>query len=184
MLRQIPKGGHAAEVGVWKGDFSAALLAHTEPSKLYLVDPWRMPDEDIVDVILPPSKDGEVKRADGSTLEDQQDLDGVYQSVVARFAPNAAVQVLRATSLEAAPQVQDGSLDWVYIDGSHYYEDVLDDLDAWYPKVKRGGIIFGDDYYWRDPDRNYGVRQAVNEFREKVPVVRWVVFRGQFMLWV
>jgi hypothetical protein len=47
----------------------------------------------------------------------------------------------------------------VYIDASHDYESVKEDIIAWLPKVKKGGIICGDDYTPGWP----GVMRAVNE---------------------
>lgn len=50
--------------------------------------------------------------------------------------------------------------DLIYIDGSHEYDDVLADLEAWYPVLSENGVMFGDDYceYW------CGVMKAVDEF--------------------
>lgn len=56
----------------------------------------------------------------------------------------------------------DESLDAVYIDELHYYEDVKKDIINWLPKVKRGGLICGHDYIER-PDYQFGVIRAVNE---------------------
>ena len=54
------------------------------------------------------------------------------------------------------------SIDFVFIDGSHSYEDVKTDIELWFPKIKIGGIISGHDY--EDcPINKYGVIQAVNE---------------------
>ena len=56
----------------------------------------------------------------------------------------------------------------MYIDASHEYEYVIEDIKHWLPKVKKGGIICGDDYISGWP----GVIQAVNEvFDDKVNVV-------------
>ena len=63
------------------------------------------------------------------------------------------------TSLEASKLYEDESLDVVFLDASHKYEDIKDDMIAWYPKVKKEGIIGGHDYTWCDD-----VRIAVNEF--------------------
>jgi predicted O-methyltransferase YrrM len=49
--------------------------------------------------------------------------------------------------------------DVVYIDASHDYENVKQDILSWLPKVKKGGIICGDDYINGWP----GVIMAVNE---------------------
>ena len=66
----------------------------------------------------------------------------------------------------AAHCFADGQLDFVYIDALHYYEDVREDIELWYPKVRKGGILAGHDYLdgWA-PNYVYGVKSAVDEFR-------------------
>lgn len=56
------------------------------------------------------------------------------------------VTIIRKTSVQAAKQFKNGSLDFVFIDGSHDTDSVCADIDAWLPKVKAGGIIAGHDY--------------------------------------
>ena len=180
MLHGIPRGSRGAEIGVWKGDFSAAILKIVAPTHLYLVDPWMMAGDNRV--VFPRSRSGEVVGVDAQVLDSQDGADRVFESVAARFADRDEVEILRSTSLEAALKVDEQSLDWVYIDGSHYYENVRDDLDAWLPRMKPSAIMFGDDYYWRDPERSYAVKRAVDEFIERVKPRSWVVFRGQFMI--
>tara|TARA_B000000557_G_C20812579_1_gene461032 strand:+ start:1901 stop:2461 length:561 start_codon:yes stop_codon:yes gene_type:complete len=55
------------------------------------------------------------------------------------------VNIFKSNSIEASKKYKDESLDFVFIDGSHLYEDVLDDINHWYPKVKKGGILSGHD---------------------------------------
>jgi len=50
------------------------------------------------------------------------------------------------TSLEAVSQFQDGSLDFVYLDGRHYRKAVLEDLNLWFPKLREGGLLAGNSY--------------------------------------
>lgn len=65
------------------------------------------------------------------------------------------------TSTNAARLLRkkDVQADLIYIDGSHEYEDVLADLEAYWPLLRAGGIMFGDDYceYWK------GVMAAVGD---------------------
>jgi hypothetical protein len=64
---------------------------------------------------------------------------------------------------------QDKSLDFVYIDAAHDYENVKKDILAWLPKVKNGGYIAGHDYRY---DPNIGVYEAVNDiFVEEYKIV-------------
>jgi len=76
-------------------------------------------------------------------------------------------------SLEAALSFDDNSLDFVYIDASHVFIDVLRDCIVWYKKVKVGGVLCGHDYRkdWVSLDKHsptyinsYGVVNAVDKF--------------------
>ena len=51
-------------------------------------------------------------------------------------------------------------VDLLYIDAGHYFEDVFSDLRNWWPLVRPGGTIFGDDFSANFP----GVEQAVRRF--------------------
>ena len=57
---------------------------------------------------------------------------------------------------------EDNSIDAIYIDGDHSYEGVKSDLELYYPKVKKNGLILCDDY------TNFeSVKKAVDEFCKK-----------------
>jgi len=69
--------------------------------------------------------------------------------------------LMRMHSTTAARYIADGSLDIVYIDAEHNYDNVKADIIAWIPKVRLGGILCGHDY---DPTGNFtGLIQAVHE---------------------
>merc|ERR1712060_409070 len=72
-------------------------------------------------------------------------------------------QLLQATSEVAAREVADGSVDAVFVDGCHLYECVVQDLDAWLPKLRVGsGALLADhDFSPQWP----GVVRAVHERR-------------------
>ena len=65
----------------------------------------------------------------------------------------------RAPSAEAAQEFEDASLDFVFIDARHTYEAATEDLAAWWPKLRPGGLFAGHDY-----TNSPGVRAAVDEF--------------------
>ena len=75
------------------------------------------------------------------------------------------VELIRKSSKAAAEEFKNRTLDFVFIDAAHDYESVKKDIEAWYPKVKRGGIISGHDYYASS------VRQAVHEYLKEVKSV-------------
>ena len=66
-------------------------------------------------------------------------------------------------SLDEAAKVEDGTLDFVYIDGRHEYEFVKEDIAAWWAKVKHGGYLGGHDYHTMSGS-DFRVEQAVQEF--------------------
>lgn len=75
--------------------------------------------------------------------------------------PSQAV-LIKDFSVEAAKRIKDESLDFVYIDADHRFESVMHDINAWFPKIRKGGIVSGHDYcrYLE----HFGVIEAVNEF--------------------
>jgi predicted O-methyltransferase YrrM len=66
---------------------------------------------------------------------------------------------IKKTSVEAAKIVEDCSLDFVFIDANHSYKSVKEDIEAWLPKVRVGGLLTGHDYSNQFP----GVVRAVKE---------------------
>ena len=63
----------------------------------------------------------------------------------------------------------DDSLDFVFVDGDHSYEGCKADIEAWWPKLKKGGIMSGDDYghTYNPAEGKYGVVEAVEEFAKE-----------------
>jgi predicted O-methyltransferase YrrM len=72
------------------------------------------------------------------------------------------IKIIKNDSLSESKNYDDEYFDIVYIDASHEYHPVKNDILSWLPKVKKGGIICGDDYTAGWP----GVVQAVNEIFE------------------
>lgn len=76
------------------------------------------------------------------------------------------VIVIEKPSNQAVKQIKDGSLDFVFIDANHSYKSVLEDIQIWYPKVRKDGMVSGHDY---DISRKrlHGVIRAVREYFKK-----------------
>lgn len=78
------------------------------------------------------------------------------------------IKLMTSDSIEASMKFEDEYFDIIYIDASHDYESVKKDILSWLPKLKKNGIICGDDYSIYFP----GVVQAVNEvFPDKVNLI-------------
>ena len=135
-----------AEIGVAEGNFSE-WNSSGDYSQYFLVDSWEYkPDGD------PSSKLNPIE------------MKTRYQGVLKRFENNPKITVLKMTSDEASITFKDEVFDWIYIDASHHYIDVKQDIGLWYPKVRKGGILSGHDYINDNGPAVFGVKQAVDEF--------------------
>lgn len=162
-----------AEIGVWKGGFSEVLLRGNPRLHLLCVDPWQA-HADWLD-----SKNA-IDPVDG-----QRKVDKAYRAAMKTLA-GLNCTIVRKFSEAAAADVPDQSLDFVYIDANHVYDAVSQDLQAWTPKVKPGGIIAGHDYrVWREKPTIHVVK-AVNDFTTAHAIRPWFVLgadRSPSFLW-
>lgn len=78
-------------------------------------------------------------------------------------------EIIYGRTPEQSVFFEDNYFDFIYIDANHTYDGVKADLEAWWPKLKDGGMFCGDDYtHLVNPgEGKYGVVEAVNEFVEK-----------------
>jgi hypothetical protein len=144
-----------AEIGIFKGKFCREAWKRCQFKEYYMIDPY---DASLFTVV----RDGRAyinSRPRSSRYKlSQKKLDRLYRKMKA-VKPFYAT-LIRLPSVEAAKKVEDNFFDMVFIDASHFYEDVKQDIISWLPKVKPGGILSGDDYHEKDfPE----VIRAVNE---------------------
>jgi len=141
LLKNLPKEGIIAELGVDKGDFSDKIISLTHPKKLYLIDIWDSERYNMGKMVY-------VKK------RFQKEID------------TGKVIIIKGTSENELLKFENGHFDWIYIDTAHTYEQTVRELDLCRQKVKDGGIIAGHDYCQGDIKnaQAYGVVQAVNQF--------------------
>lgn len=151
-LAEMVNAERILEIGVAYGyhaDFMCSIL----PGITYIgVDPYQA-NYDPNDIFC-----YDVQRL-FDAVDSQNAMDRLFNAVSSNLEKfQGRASLIREKSWLAADRFQDESFDLVYIDGDHTYEGVVKDLAAWYPKVKKGGVICGDDIGWP------GVKQAVDEF--------------------
>lgn len=151
ILDYMPENSIGLEIGVWKGTFSKFINSNKQLSHFYLCDPWSFQPE------FPQNWYG------GAISKEQKDMDAIYESVNNEFKDFTNVSIIRDYSSNLLNHLEINSLDWVYIDGNHAYEYVIQDLEISFNLVKPQGFIFGDDYVTAHP----GVIKAFKEFLEK-----------------
>jgi predicted O-methyltransferase YrrM len=155
------------EVGVQRGRFAHAILSYCPTVSAYVgVDLWAA--QKFCD--------------DGSNALDVEQ-ERFYQEARANLAGfDGRWRLVRSDSIAAASAFADSSLDFVYLDARHDYRSVAEDIRAWAPKVRAGGVLSGHDFVdahelpgdalwvqYKDGTVSHAskaVRSAVTEFAE------------------
>ena len=75
----------------------------------------------------------------------QERQDKIYAGACENAA-KYGFKLLRKASLDAVDDFEDGSLDWVNIDGDHTFDAAVQDIIRWAPKVRVGGLVLVHDY--------------------------------------
>lgn len=84
-------------------------------------------------------------------------------------------RMLWLTTAAAAPLVEDGWADFVFIDAGHSYEAAKADIAAWQAKVRAGGWFGGHDYHSAHPGVIRAVDEAFGDRVEVLPFAIWTV---------
>lgn len=139
------------EVGVEYGGYLDIYYPRMEKyvEKFYLVDLWQTEGND----------DHFTKFTDR--------VEQGYARVKELYGDNPKIEMCKGASVERSKDFPDEFFDYIYIDADHTKKAVLDDLNAWYPKVKKGGIIAGHDTYCDPHNISYeffDVEGALEEF--------------------
>lgn len=127
--------GGVIEIGSWKGRSTKAILDGCKGTVTAIDHFQGSPGE--------------------GTAHDEAKGGDIYSQFMKNVGHFINLKVIKMASLDAARQ-NGLSADVVFIDGSHQYEDVVEDIKAWLPHAKK--IICGHDYTtWP------GVKKAVDE---------------------
>lgn len=172
----VPDCRKGAEIGVWKGETSAAIMQAFPECHLWCVDLWKE------------WKKGTVyydKHKDMGRYT-QAEWDVIYQTALENLKTSGGKFTIRYHySSENIDDIEDGTLDFVFLDANHMYKEVKEDILAWEPKVRDGGLIMGHDIngVW-DRKGIWGITQATTEIfgKERVMTRRghvWAVIQGE-----
>ena len=150
---------HGAEIGVAEGNYSEVLVKANPQLELLCVDPWHA-------------------YSGNKQQKSKEKHEYAYNEAQRKLAGSKARLIMK-TSMEAVIDVPDGSLDFIYIDGNHSFNYVMLDLICWSAKVRSGGLITGDDFYYLDPNRwGAGPVEAVMAYTQAHKISPWFTFQG------
>ena len=150
----LPNARSMVEVGVQNGEYAKLILSQWSHCKRYVfVDPWHENASGNNDPYVDTANNDHQRRHFEAAVKNIPD-----------FALNKTA-ILKHTSLQAAELLANNSVDIVYIDARHDYHSVLKDMSAWYPKVKKEGMLAGHDYLLTYSHNTiFTVKPAVDKF--------------------
>lgn len=149
---------NGAEIGTERGIYAQMVLSGNPQLKLYCVDNW--------------SADTYYHENTSKAV-----MEALYEESKQRLSKYNC-NIMKMTSMEAVRKFQPDSLDFVFIDGNHNFEFVMNDITNWSKIVRPGGIVYGHDY-WNNND----VCRAVESYMEVTKIKPWfVLHRGGKML--
>jgi hypothetical protein len=153
LLPEIEKLGDnliGCEIGISFGWNIFYFLENSKNiSKIHAIDPY-IPYDD---------------RITGGVMVTQEEIDRVKQTFLTSAEPFMnKINFINKKSIDAINDIEDNSLDYIFIDGDHNYEAVVQDLKNYYSKVKTGGIFAGHDI------GSQGVQRALSEFLPKLGI--------------
>lgn len=147
VIKRASNGETLVEVGSWKGQSLAflgqGLKAKGWSGRLVAVDTFKGETNQ-------PAHYKEVEKYGGS-------IRSVFEQNMKDCEIADMVEILESDSVAATSHFKDGECSFVYIDAAHDFDSVLNDILAWLPKMRPGGMIAGHDY------QDAGVRRAVYE---------------------
>lgn len=150
------------EVGSFKGRSSSFMAVE-------IVNSGKKIQFDCVDTWA-----GSTEHQEGAGAEVKEVVEGtLYETFLNNMKPvEGYFTPKRMTSLEAAEQYADNSIDFIMIDGAHEYEAVKADILAFLPKMKNGGIMTGDDC-WEGTGPAQAARECLSQYGVSFPGVHF-----------
>lgn len=119
---------YGVEIGVRNGDATDYLLRNNKKLRMLCVDPY----EEYLDV--------------GDYRYTKEEQDTLYKNAKKRLINwGDRCRLIRNTSVSTSVSIEKGMADFIYIDAVHDNEHVKQDIWAWYPKVRAGGVLFFHD---------------------------------------
>lgn len=150
VFEYLPKNCIAAEVGVAFGGFSKYILEEMKPTSFYAIDMY----------------DEQLEGFWNKNIFKEQKITHYdwYEKEFKDYIDAGVLKMHKSISWDAMKAYPDNYFDYLYLDAAHDYESVKKDIEAIYPKMKKGSIIQFNDYTYGTSNVYYGVIPLVNKF--------------------
>ena len=150
---------NGAEIGTEYGTYAKCLCDTMPGLKLLCVDAW-------------------MSYGDYRWNYSQESQEEIYNKCKEILAPYN-VDIRRGFSMDVVKTIPDESLDFVFIDGNHDFQNATNDIAEWSKKVKKGGIVSGHDYMrLRVKGEKLQVKDVLDGWTYANGIKVWWVFTG------
>ena len=154
------------ELGLYQANsFCTMLQVCTNVDELIGVDKW----EPYVDNV-----------GSGAMVRDQKQIEFIRNTAVNFIMWSGCADratILEMDTVEASAKYEDESMDFVFFDAHLSQQQLVDEMNAWYPKIKQGGLVMGHDYHTRE------TRHAVLDFRSQNGITTTFYNYDQTFIW-
>lgn len=151
-LNSLALTGAGAEIGVYRGDFSAHILSEWKGEILYSIDSWT-------------HQGNMFDASDASHAEHMKNMRACKEKLRPFKKRSVIIREYSHHAAHAFAKYDNAELDFVYIDAAHDYRSVWSDLETWFPRIKSGGLFSGHDYKNSFVRKNLvEVKRAVDDF--------------------
>ena len=143
------------EIGSWEGRSACFFINYFKNSTLTCVDTW----------------EGSPEHFDND-IPDLNSVEKNFDKNVFEFQNRIIKHKMRSKMFFEANKLK---FDFIYIDGSHYYDDVLNDAQEGFKVLKKNSYMLFDDYDWNFYKYGKNPINAINLFlklnKEKIEII-------------
>lgn len=143
IIKLFVKNGYkkGVDLGTGTGRYAEKICEAIPNVEIYCIDPFELVSDDPLTAT-------------------QERAQNNYQIAHQRLDKYKNAKIIKGYSMDVVKDFKDESLGFIYIDGNHLFDYVMMDLIHWTPKIRKGGIVAGDDY----GVTRKGVNAAVNAY--------------------
>lgn len=167
-VNELKDGDTMVEIGSYKGQSTVYMAVEicnsNKDIRFYAIDTW----------------EGSKENKDKSSVHFSANLDDLYNTYVNNISSvQQYITNIRADSVMSASMFKEKSINIAFIDACHEYECVYNDIIAWLPKIKNGGILAGHDYNHNWPGVNKAVDNLLGANNIQTSEFCWIYRVGQ-----
>ncbi|MBU2612621.1 MAG: class I SAM-dependent methyltransferase [Nanoarchaeota archaeon] len=147
-----------AEIGTYKGENALNMLEKLKIKRIYLIDPYE---------------------AYGDYKEDtaSKNTDKNFKSAKRRLKKYSNRTIYIKKFSDEAWKFIPEELDFIYLDGNHEYKYVKKDMEIYWKKLKKEGILAGHDISWPGVSKSFCEFVQEKDLNPNIQAMDWWIVK-------